>query len=407
MRWRFIDPTNREEVEAREAVVARIDAWWAAFTAKTEQITALFKQQVEWDLPGWMIEHLDRISEGLRWEFGPGVRRDGHRLVITPESRQPLRPLVTTILERAPDLPGWEFFDARLAESLKAAKQLVEARVHVDISDFQVRVARGGDHRIDLCYTAPAISNSEDQTAAHAAFVATESLLGEKLLDRWIGAIEVSPAAKKNWLRSVLRSSAPKPRGVIGLERLKDTVEAVVGSIRDQLPEQPCYEWTENADWTLWKLEPEKQDDYCRQDDLLIGKSPNPEFWTAAASRTAFYSERFSRCGETFCYLKLDGSEGLEGEKFADKAEIEDALDAVLKPAKLGCQVGGGTGLRYSYIDLALVDLEAGIEAVRKRLQAGNVPRRSWIQFFDADLAAEWVGVYDDSPQPPMDVDRE
>lgn len=63
---------------------------------------------------------------------------------------------------------------------------------------------------------------------------------------------------------------------------------------------------------------------------------------------------------------------------------------------------GSGTGLRYTYLDLALVDLDQGIQVIRKRLQEGGVPKRSWIQFFDADLAAEWIGIYDDSPPPPM-----
>ncbi len=50
--------------------------------------------------------------------------------------------------------------------------------------------------------------------------------------------------------------------------------------------------------------------------------------------------------------------------KFADKSEIEDALDAVLRPQKFGCHIGGGTGLRYSYIDLALTDVNRGVDAI-------------------------------------------
>jgi hypothetical protein len=79
-------------------------------------------------------------------------------------------------------------------------------------------------------------------------------------------------------------------------------------------------------------------------------------------------------------------------------------LDEVLKPAKLGCQIGGATGLKYSNIELALSNLKRGIRAVRKRLQKGRVPKRSWILFHDADLAAEWVGIYDDSPPPPVQL---
>jgi len=56
------------------------------------------------------------------WEYGPAVRTKGHRLVITPESRKDFRQLVRTILDRAPDLPGWEFYPYRLAEDLEQAR---------------------------------------------------------------------------------------------------------------------------------------------------------------------------------------------------------------------------------------------------------------------------------------------
>jgi hypothetical protein len=104
--------------------------------------------------------------------------------------------------------------------------------------------------------------------------------------------------------------------------------------------------------------------------------------------------------------VKLDGRGGLDEEHFADKSEIEDALDAALVPAGLGCHVGGGTGRWYSYVDLALTDVDRGCEIVKAVLRAGNVPRRSWILFFDDEWAHEWIGIYDDSPAPPMGFDR-
>ncbi len=46
-------------------------------------------------------------------------------------------------------------------------------------------------------------------------------------------------------------------------------------------------------------------------------------------------------------------------------------------------------------------DLENAIPAIRQRLRAGNVPKRSWILFFDDTLAGEWIGIYDDTLPPP------
>jgi hypothetical protein len=115
-----------------------------------------------------------------------------------------------------------------------------------------------------------------------------------------------------------------------------------------------------------------------------------------------FSSACHSRCGETFCYLKIDGAQGLDRSQFHDRAEIEEAINAALAREEAGCCFGGGTGLRYSYIDLALTDLARGAEIVRRVLLSGGIPKRTWIQFFDDELAHEWIGIHADAPEPPM-----
>ena len=221
-------------------------------------------------------------------------------------------------------------------------------------------------------YCSPNISGPDDQAAFNAAFVASEALLGEEVLDKWVGAIEVASTPGSGVLRSLFGRKEPGGPSPIPLSRLKPTFESIVGSIRDQLPDRPHQDWVDEAEWTLWKLEPQEAEDWPGQFDLCVGKSANPAMWTAAHAGDVFSSQRFSRCGETFCYLKLDGSDGLENAEFADKSEIEDAVDAVLCPARLGCHVGGGTGKRYSYVDLALTDVDAGIQAVRRRMRRGE-----------------------------------
>jgi len=391
-RWRFLDRNSPREATHYRSTVKRIDSWWATFAEKVDRIAALFERKCKWNLPDWMAEHLGAIDPKLMWEYGPAVKGRGHRLVITPESARHLRPLTTTILERAPQIPGWEFYGYRLAEDLEMAAETVKGRTGATLDDIRVRASRGQHHRIDLCYFFPVLVSEDDAQALNAAFVATESLLGEECLDKWIGAIEVDS------------SKSGSGKTTIPLDDLKTSVEALIGSLCDQLPDRPYYQWTETAEWTLWQLKPEQAEDYPEQSDLFVGKSCNRAMWEAAHAGTAFYSERFSRHEETFCYLKLDGSQGLDEEKFADKSEIEDALDAVLKPQALGCQIGGGTGLRYSYIDLAVRDVDRAIEVVRERLRQGNVPQRSWILFFDAELESEWVGIYESTPPPPLPI---
>lgn len=404
MRWRFLDPDRPADAHARRNTIWRIDAWWKEFEAKTDEIESLFTRDAEWDLPEWMATHLQAVHPQLMWEYGPAVRGNGRRLVITPESARHVRPLTATLLERAPQISGWEFYGYRLQEDVVSAHAVVEGRVNRDISEYQVSAKRGSSQRIDLCFFSSSIADESDRIASHAAFLATESLLGEEVLDKWIGAIEVARLPKPSKVSQLFGRSAERVPHLISLERLQPTVKALIDSIGEQLPPRPYYECAANDEWTLWELSPNAADDYCSQDDLYIASSANRSMWSAGHDGGLFYSERFSRCGEIFCYVKFDAHGKSPNEQLVQRRSLEEALNQFLVEEKIGCQVGGGTGLRYSYIDLALVDLERAIRAVQERLQAANAPKRSWIQFYDADLVGEWIGVFPETPPPPMQV---
>ena len=182
---------------------------------------------------------------------------------------------------------------------------------------------------------------------------------------------------------------------------MQELVEREIAKIRDSLPDQPAWKLEDDRKETLWELRPEKAKDYPGQEDIFVARATYPEMWMAARSGSGFLSRRFSRFGEVFGYVKIDGSEGLRGENFKDKAAIEDALDAALKAAEAGAVIGGGTGLRYSYVELALADPEKGIRQAVEVLRKGNIAKRTWILFHDAIYAGEWLGVWEDTPPPP------
>lgn len=391
MRWLYHNKTRPAEVAEHNRLLRKIDAWWDEFERNEERLEDLFRQVADWDLPDWMNRHLRSIHPELMWEFGPAINVRGHRLVITPETRSELRPLVETIVARAPKLKTWEFHSYRIAEDVDTALPTIETRTGLDISDVTVALNVGQDNRIDLTFRWEQIPGNDDQ-AFDSVFVAAESLLGEELLDRWVGVI------------NLVDHQTPPEQGqrFLSLERLKPTFDALVSSTRAQLPAEPYSAFADDGQWAGLKLEPEEARDYPERFDLLTSITCNPELIAATFSNGPFYSERYSRCGETFCYLKVDNSVDTAND-YQDRDDMEEAVRNALASQDLGGLIGGGTGLRYSYIELALTDVERGIAAICRTMREGNVPRRSWIQFHDAHLAAEWVGVYDDSPAPPME----
>ncbi|MBW3596084.1 MAG: hypothetical protein KY475_02285 [Planctomycetes bacterium] len=401
-RWIFLDPLNPQEAAYRAEMLRRINAWWSEFSGKTDEIDNLFHGQADWDLAEWMQQHLQAIDESLMWEFGPAVRGEGHRLVITPEAQRYLRPLTGAVLSKAPHIDGWEFYGYRLPESEEMALQSVEGRTGGDIAGAMVQAEIGESGRVDLLFCLPHCTDPDNEEQLSHAFIGAESLLGEQVLDQWIGVIEIEPLSKGGLL-SKLRRKRQKadPAKLVALGQLRSRVESLVSQLVEQLPAAPCHAFVQDAAWTGYELQSVEADDYPRREDLLVAITARPDVFEASGGGAAFFSACYSRCDEKFCYVKLDRSDADDGEKYLDRAPLEDAINERLASAKLGCVIGGGTGVRYSYSDLALTDLQRGVAAVRETLRERNVPLRTWIRFFDDELAAEWVGIHGDAPPPP------
>jgi hypothetical protein len=348
-----------------------------------------------------MQEHLGAIHESLMWEFGPAVRGEGHRLVITPEGNHHLRPLVNAVLSRAPEVKGWEFYGYRLPESVEMAEQTVQARTGGEIAGAKAQAEAGAAGKVDLIFCLPGCTQPDEEEQLYHAFVAAETLLGEETLNAWIGGINVEPLPKgglfAKFRKPIRRADVTQ---LLPLDQLRSTVQSLIARHVAQLPAAPCWQTIQDAKWAVCELQAEPADEYAGRDDLIFAATTRPDL-LEAWDRGLFHSVQLSRCGETFCYFKLDRSAAADPEKYLDREPLENAINQRLIPAKLGCVIGGGTGVRYSYIDLALTDLQRGVAAVREALRSANVPLRSWIQFFDADLSTEWVGIHSEAPPPP------
>jgi len=387
MRWKFFTPDeNPQEDRAREAVLARIDAWWDAFLGKTHELERFFNNELDWDLTGWMREHLQGIDPRLMWEYGPGVNR-GHRLVITAEGEHHLRPLVDQILARAPQLPDWLFFNHRTPEPVGHMARPVHSRSGVEPAFTALPLAPGELNRIDVTFQFPAGFLEYQRPVAHTqAVVAAESLLGEDLLSDWLGKLDAEP-----------RVSHP-----VSPSALPRAFAALAGTQRAKLPAEPFLDRIDGLPRTTIELNPKQAEDYTHRYDLCWAYTRTPEIWRNAHSDQTFWPGRFSRCGETFCFLKIDRGEMDPAPRLDQHMRFETPLDGALRARRYGCVTGAGTGLRYIYVDLALLDIENAVRRLRKLLQHAGVSRRAWLQFFDSSLGAEWIGMWPDSPPPPM-----
>ena len=386
MRWRFPDPNDVAETERRTAVLLGVDRFWQRFTLAAPQLVATFARHAEFDIPGFMEQHLSTVDSRLMWEYGPPLRDGEQRLVITVESERQVRPLLDALLARAPQLPGWEYYAYRMPESWQEAIATVAGRTEIDVSEWRVQATLGELHFLDLKWFLPPGMQAEQ--LHYAAFVLSEALLGEQAMVTWIGDISLEEHS------GARRSAGNAPVS------LRARVQALVAQIDERLPSDG--QTTTEAGF-VYELEPKDEEDYSGRQDLFVATTHAlADLWKAAHSNFHFSSRRFSKTGETFCYVKMDGRDDVNHGDLDVRARLQAAIDELLLPSGLGAVTGGGTGRRYSYIDLALRHLDHGLSEVRGALQRAGVPERSWLLFFDAQFADEWIGVYDSTPAPML-----
>ncbi len=176
-------------------------------------------------------------------------------------------------------------------------------------------------------------------------------------------------------------------------------IERVADYLRARHP-RPYLEVAASSQWSIVELKPNPGQEITRRSDLFVYRTMDLGVADTLFRRLPFYSDRFSSHGERFCYLMLDGK-GASMEGFEDKSQIEDALDAALTQQGLGAVMGSGTGLRYSYIDLALSNLDNASDTIIQVLRQGGIVTNAWLLFHDDEWHDEWIGIHDDTPAPP------
>lgn len=414
MRWLFLEPELRSDVARRERFVRLIDRWWRVFADESQALTAsldgpeaqLFAERIQ--------ERLAQIDPRLCWEIGPGVAGKSRRLVITPEMDMELRPLTQTLLERAPEVPGWEFYSHRLAENAEMLPATLAHRAGRVPRDLRAFVEIAGPRKLAVRFVSSDFSDCDDdepeETDCAAAFVAAETLLGEEFVDQWVACVSVEAADLMERSAYELLFGRPMPPEGLAPEELREACWKAAQGLRDRSPEEPFFRRIESLVWTridlpangreIEALLQEDEAEPIEANDLLAARTLDPELW-GAFQEPLFFSASWSRAGETFCRLKLSPS-APSRELELDRLARE--LDSALKAAALGCVIAVGAGERFGYLDVALVNLSAAAEMVqawgRRAVAGACIGTNSWLLFHDAYLSGEWIGLAEETPAP-------
>jgi hypothetical protein len=409
MRFVFVDPESHQENALREARLGALDALWREHTgtgrASRDRIEARL-QELEPDL-------------GLEWIDASDAGSDAVALEV---SEPHLQPLASATAARNSDLPGLQIHAYRPCASLESALDDVRQGSGFDLSRARFRAGFGRGHLLDLVVYHADFSSSVDSAALAAAERLIGLCLGEQKRSHWVA--DVAVAGLPRGKLPVVGSDEGTARS-LPIADLVPTVDAAITALHAGLAEVPMALVDPSDDWVMFELEPASEDGAAGKDDLVLASTRLPELTKAFVEDLPFSSERFSRHGEVFCYLKYEGGHRAAAEQHAALAALEDALAQALQLGRLGAVIGSGLGVRHSYVDLALgagqsaaggdrtlagqsaaggdrtLAVQPALDTLRRVAADVKLPQKCWLLFCDSEWRAEWVPLMPEGPPPP------
>lgn len=383
-RWHFASPAIADEWQRKQDRLKSIDQFWVALERDAPKLLAdAAERHDETAIAKWAQQHIQNIHPDLMFEFGP-VGKDGAVLTITPESKAYLRPIVDTLMERKKPIPGWTFQTYREGLPPETIASAFEARVKQPLPPpFTARCTIDDDNSIRVEFVGDKYTNSKDPIDWLGPFGVCEVVLGEEENEKWLGMV------------LPVHGDAPAESDMVKCaQQFKDAYFETKKKLLAKIPVEPYWQQTKPKSEVVidFGKTPEGRNTVLTPYQALFTSLGRPTFTT----------ERFSRCGERFAYLQVDGNMGLSAD-VQQRDELAQAIDTALRGAKLGCVVGSGSGTPdRSYIDLMLTDPDKAVPVLQEVARSRKLPHSSWLRFYDADWRQEWVGMFNDTT-PPAD----
>lgn len=154
--------------------------------------------------------------------------------------------------------------------------------------------------------------------------------------------------------------------------------------------------YPDNIDWTIMGFTADELRAMDSQPERLTYRTLAPQVTEGFWKSKQFDSSKFAKAGEKFCYVKsrLTYEEGHDPQ-FED---FQEQLDKELREAGIGCQIGAGRGSEYYFFDLALKDIDAAVEFMKKLALTIDLPKQTWLMFYDATDKAKSIELHTEAP---------
>ncbi|WP_144057992.1 hypothetical protein [Novipirellula maiorica] len=340
----------------------RVTKFWQWYPTVAERFFQTIEAGKCGDLVDEVAEFCEATIPGLSWVFGPG-ENGGHSFTLSGEGQITKQLLAEYWLQRAPEIPKWNFHASRQAtpaEFVKGFAIAVDEGKRVNVDGFQIRTHVDDERqKIDIIAWHPVLESVPKSQHFTILFLLVDEVLGEFGTQMWLGEIKIEPFTPDAYTRSL----SELPEFISGVNTYHQW---------EKLPPLDTY--------TVYQLKETKS---TPRGDTVVGSSLIPRLVSECIDNNGKLSENpLANTGAELIYIAIDSSIFPEGQQSDVRANIEDILTDSLAKELSGQTLGGAFGLHESYVDLLLVDGKESRRIVSETLTLLQLDNRARIESF-------------------------
>lgn len=323
----------------------RVDHFWDWWTTESDRIYQSVESNGGASIQPEVSEAVSNLSPDLGWVFGPGPDGEGHSFTISPGGIPSRCFLVDYWYSKVPQLEGWTFYPSRQASHDPGVFKVRMGKVEVTAASLWLTPQIDLENEaIDIVAWSPLFAEIDENEAITFLFLLLDDALGEDIVSRCIGAIEIGDG---KLTESIPVSELP--------EFVDDTFEK--------------HHWSQDRTWGCTYNQDGQEGDFPRS-DIFVGSTRDIDIIRSYNSQRGPFEHPLSDSGVDLIFLQLPAAILPEENAVHFRGTIEDALDERLDFYDSGHVFGGAMGSSACYIDLVLFDGSRGRKAIKEVMSA-------------------------------------
>lgn len=259
-------------------------------------------------------------------------------------------------------------------------------RLGVDLGSSRVRVGFSRGHLLEIYVFVPLDVDVEADRLQFSAEIFLETLLGDAIMDDWVGIVDVDRIARSKGL--LVMADSRSSTVSYPLSEVRDLVERGIAALTEELPDSIIHSQVETADWTALTIDESSdlnESDDLPQPDRCFATTRFAEALKACLQGLPFCSARFCRGEEIWISLSWTA------QRAESRAQLREQVEAILSdsspdngPVHAGVDFllgGTGFGIERDYVDLWVRNDELTIGAVA--MMVAQLTKSVCLEFYD------------------------